>query len=115
MLTLLKGFTHTIVGQHVEAGESLVEGKDVMGFECLKLLCEKFYEGRNDEYHFAHLFLLLEWNLIARSDNIVHLHVNDFEWKSDSLLIYLKQSKHDQEGQNGKTPFHIFLTVKIHI
>ena len=115
MTTLLKGFTRTIVGQRVEAGESLEEGKEVMGFECLKLLCEKFFEGRNDEYHFAHLFLLLEWNLIARSDNIVHLHINDFEWESDSLLIYLKRSKHYQEGQHGMTPFHIFLTVKIHI
>ena len=108
MTTLLKG-------QHVEAGESLEEGKEVTGFECLKLLYKKFFEGRNDEYHFAHLFLLLECNLIARSDNIVHIHVNDFERGSDSLLIYLKRSKHDQEGQTGKTPYHIFLTVKIHI
>ena len=108
MTTLLKGFTRTIVGQRVEAGESLEEGKEVMSFECLKLLCKKFFEGQNDEYHFAHLFLLLEWNLIARSDNIVHLHVNDFKWESDSLLIFLKRSKHDQEGQHGRTPFHIF-------
>jgi len=79
-----------------------------MSFERLKLLCKKFFEDQNDEYHFVHLFLLLEWNLIARSDNIVHLHVHDFEWESDSLLIFLKRSKYDQEGQHGRTPFHIF-------
>ena len=54
MTTLLKGFTRTIVGQRVEAGESLEEGKEVMSFECLKLLCKKFFKGQNDEYHFAH-------------------------------------------------------------
>ena len=110
MSTLLKGFTRTIVGQRVEAGESLEEGKEVMSFECLKLLCKKFFEGQNDEYHFAHLFLLLEWNLIARSDNIVHLlyevtesyfrfpavhhrRLSDITWKTVFLLLQKNQFK----------------------
>jgi hypothetical protein len=49
--------------------------------------------------------LLLEWNLIARSDNVSNLHVNDFEFKDDSLLVYLKKSKKDQEGNDSQMPY----------
>ena len=77
-----------------------------MSFACLKLLCEKFVKGNRDEYHFAHLFLLLEWNLIARSDNVSNLHVNDFEFEGDSLLVYLKKTKMDQEGNESMMPYH---------
>jgi len=42
MTTLLKGFTHTIVGQRVEAGESLEEGKEVTSFECLSYYARNF-------------------------------------------------------------------------
>ena len=51
-----------------------------MTFECYKLLCQKFFEGKNDEYLFSLLFLTLELNLMSRSDNIVNLALSDFEW-----------------------------------
>lgn len=111
MTTLLKGLKRTIVEQRVAAGEALEEGKDAMSFACLKLLCEKFVNGIRDEYHFAHLFLLLEWNLIARSDNISNLHVNDFEFEGDSLLVYLKKTKTDQEGNDSRTPYHCYFNT----
>jgi hypothetical protein len=79
----------------VENGESLDEGKEAMSFQCCKLLCRKFLEGEKDEYMFALLFLVLEWNLIARSDNIVNLAVGDLEWSDDCLIIFLKKSKTD--------------------
>ena len=37
MATFMKGFKRTIIGQKVENGESLEEGKEVMSFECLSL------------------------------------------------------------------------------
>mmetsp|Transcript_13416 Transcript_13416/g.25176 ORF Transcript_13416/g.25176 Transcript_13416/m.25176 type:complete len:440 (-) Transcript_13416:928-2247(-) len=108
MGTLLKGFKRTIVEQRVAAGETLEEGKEAMSFACLKLLCKKFMEEDRDEYHFAHLFLLLEWNLIARSDNVVSLHMNDFEFLGDALLVYMKKTKTDQEGNHGRVPYHCY-------
>jgi hypothetical protein len=108
MGTLLKGFKRTIVEQRIAAGETLEEGKEAMSFACYKLLCKKFFQGKKDEYHFAHLFLLLEWNLIARSDNIVGLHMNDFEFLGDSLLVYMKKTKTDQEGNHGRVPYHCY-------
>jgi len=111
MATLMKGFKRTIVEQRVAAGEPLEEGKEAMSFPCLKLLCKKFSEGDKDEYHFAHLFLLLEWNLMARSDNIVHLHVNDFEFQDDALLVYMKKTKTDQDGNHGRTPYNCYFNA----
>ena len=108
MSTLMKGFKRTIVQQKVQSGESLEEGKEAMSFACYKLLCSKFFEGKKDEYLFALVFLTLEWNLIARSDNIVNLGLSDSEWSDNSLVIYLKKSKTNYEGANGKTPFHLY-------
>ena len=64
------------------------ERKDTMSFQCFELLCKKFFEGGKDEYNFAHLFLTLEWKLIACSDNVVNLAVNDLEWSDDSLIVF---------------------------
>jgi hypothetical protein len=105
---LLKGFRRTITEQKVTTGESLEEGKDVMSYSCYKLLCEKFMQGDRDEYNFAHLFLTLEWNLMARADSIVNLSLNDFQWNDDALMVYLRKTKTDQEGSNGKTPYHLY-------
>ena len=96
------------MAQKIDNEKMLEEGKEAMSFACYELLCKTFFEGKKDEYNFAHLFLTLEWNLIARADNIVNLGVSDLEWSDDSLIIFLKRSKTDQEGQNGKTPYHVF-------
>jgi hypothetical protein len=106
--TLLKGFKRTILDQKVRRGETLDEGKEAMGFQCYKLLCKKFFEGDKDEYLFALVFLILEWNLIARSDNIVNLAIGDLEWSDDCLIVFLKKSKTDQEGVDALTPFHVY-------
>jgi hypothetical protein len=105
---LLKGFRRTITEQKVAAGDTLEEGKEVMSFACYKLLCEKFSRGEKDEYNFAHLFLTLEWNLMAWADSIVHLSMNDFEWSDDSLIVFLRKTKTDQEGANSKIPYHLY-------
>jgi len=111
MTTLLKGLKRTIVKQWVAAGEVLEDGKDAMSHACLKLLCQKFFKGNRDEYHFAHLFLLLEWNLIARSNNVSNLHVNDFEFEGNSLLVYLKKTKTDQQGSYSRMPYYCFINT----
>jgi hypothetical protein len=53
-------------------------------------------------------FLILEWNLIVRSDNIVNLAIGDLEWSDDCLIVFLKKSKTDQEGVDALTPFHVY-------
>jgi hypothetical protein len=103
----MKGMRKTIVRDKIDAGESIIEGKKEMSFECLQLLCKLFAEGKNPEYAFAWPFLLLEWNLIARSNSVCILRMNDIEWRDDSLILFLRKTKTDQEGsREAQTPYH---------
>lgn len=56
---------------------------------------------------FAHLFIVLSWNLFARSHSVAELLYNHFEWKEDSLLVTVPKHKGDQEGVKIY-PVHVF-------
>ena len=63
----------TVAKHKKQNGESLVEGKRHMSFEVYTLMCEILSKGENtnnSEYLFAHCYLVLEWNLMARSENV---------------------------------------------
>ena len=46
-----------------------------MSFSVYENMCKNFYERDDDEYLFAHAFLTMEWNFMARADNCVNMHV----------------------------------------
>ena len=46
-----------------------------MSFKVYKRLCEEMYNGKGYENLFAHAFLKMERNLMARSDSCVNMHV----------------------------------------
>ena len=54
-----------VASQKAESGESLDEGNKLMSYEVYKKLCELLIEIEGDEYEFDHLFITLEWNLLA--------------------------------------------------
>ena len=62
-----------------ESVASLDEGKKAMSFEVYKILCEEVYNLKGDAHLFAHIFLIMEWNLMARSDNCVNMHVQHIQ------------------------------------
>ena len=86
-------------------GQSLEEGKKGMNIEVYRLMCTKLMEMETEDAVFAHLFLILEWNLMARSDDCTKLKFADIEWRNDChflfweknflscLIIYLKRSQ----------------------
>ena len=47
-----------------------------MSFSVYENMCKNLYEGDDGEYLFAHAFLKMKWNLMARADNCVNMHVN---------------------------------------
>ena len=67
-------------------------------------IAELLFKSNTIDSIFAHCFLVLEWNLMARSDNIVHSHISHMEWLEDSLVFYFMKSKGDQEGLNENEP-----------
>ena len=66
----------TVASQKDESVKSLDEGKKSMIYEVYKKLCELLFEGEVDDYSFTHVFLTLEWNLLARSNKCLAMNVN---------------------------------------
>ena len=56
---------------------------------------------------FAHTFLLLCWNLIARCVSVASLMYNHISWKEDAMVIVFPTSNADKEGKNC-SPKHVF-------
>ena len=65
-------------------------------------------EGESDEYIFAHCFLTLEWNLMARADNVASAMVSHVEWQGDSLVFHFAKTKAAQEGECVFKPWHVY-------
>ena len=61
---------------------------------------------------FAHVFLTMEWNLMARSDNCVNMHVQHIKWRSDSLIHYFGNSKVNQTRDTANDPWRVYSKPK---
>ncbi len=81
-----------------------------MGWKVYKLMCSLFLEGNDPEYSFAHYFLMLEWNLMSRSENVVDCHAKNIILTDDSLGFTFPKSKTDQTGKNADSIWHVYAT-----
>ena len=59
---------------------------------------------------FCALFLVLKWNLMARSENVVDCHVSHIYWSNDSLVFHFAKNKLDQTGKNTDQVWHVYAT-----
>jgi hypothetical protein len=71
-------------------------------------MCELFFAQDSEEYIFARCFLTLEWNLMARSENVVHAHMFHITWEDDALVFRFVKSKGDQTGRNKDQAWHVY-------
>jgi len=84
-------------------------GKDPLPFDAYVFLAEILCKDENPEYIAAHLFLLLDWNLISRADMIVNANIELVRAWSDCLMFEIGRSKTDQEGKKHVDhPFHVY-------
>ena len=79
-----------------------------MSYEVYKNLCKLLFEGEGDDYAFDHVFLTLEWNLLARSDNCLAMNIHHVQWDNDSLVFYFSKMKCDQSGDKSGDPWHVY-------
>ena len=108
MSQFMSGIQRTIVNDKITRGESLNEGKRPMSFSVYENMCKILYKGDDDEFLFAHAFLTMEWNLMARADNCVNMHVNHIQWQDDCLLFFFGKSKKNQTGDASDRPWHVY-------
>ena len=79
-----------------------------ISLQIYSLLCDYFMQQPDDDTILYNTFLILEWNLMTRSDIVTSYHLNHIEWRNDSLVIFFAHSKGDQEGVNQREPWHIY-------
>ena len=100
----MSGMKRTVAAERAQSGVSLDEGKKAMKFEVYKKMCHLLYRAEGVDYSFAHAFLTLEWNLMARADNCFSMQISHIEWSDDSLVFFFAKSKSDQEGARSENP-----------
>ena len=83
-----------------------------MSYEVYKKLCELLFGGEGDDYAFAHVFLAIEWNLLAQSNNCLAMNVNHVQWENYSLVSYFAKTKGEQLGDKSGDPWHIYSIPK---
>ncbi len=94
----------------MEHGDSLNEGKKKMGWKVYWLMCEKFLEGDDDKYNFAHSFLACKWNLMSHAENVEDCHADNIIWIEDALGFHFPKTKTDQLGKRSDCIWHVYAT-----
>ena len=102
----MSGTKIVIVDNTRESVASLYEGKRATSFEVYTRLCEELYNGKGDDHLFAHAFLTMECNIMARSDNCVNIHVQHIQWRSDNLIYCFGTLKGNQTGDRANDHWH---------
>jgi hypothetical protein len=104
-----KGIRRHVADKKVLEGDVTMVGKKKMaGFNVYKKICEKFLQEGGEEYFFSHAFVTLEWNLMARSENVVNAHILHVHWDADCLVFRFVKSKGDQTGKNHDQEWHVY-------
>ena len=104
----MSGMKRVVAANKRKSGASLDEGKKAMSSEVYKRLCEELYNGKGDEHLFSHALFTMEWNLMARSDNCINIHVQNIQWRLDSLIFYFETSKGNHTGNRSYDTWHVY-------
>ena len=83
-----KGMIRQLTAEKVEKGMSLEEGKKAMDMDVYRLMAWLLIKSGLDNTTFAHVFLVLEWNLMACSNNCKNLCLVHIEWRHDCLVFF---------------------------
>ena len=69
-----------------------------MLFEVYKFIAKGIFESSKKEHVFVHLFLILNWNLMKRSENCVNMKVAHIRIHENALVFEFAKSKVTQRG-----------------
>jgi hypothetical protein len=105
----MSGYKRTVATAKQTGEMKLTEGKRPFSFANFEMLCSRSLQESQETsvMRYAHLYLILCWNLMARSCSVSAIKYDHITWINDSLLITLPRHKGDQEGANCY-PKHVF-------
>ncbi len=104
----VKGSRRINLAAKQELGLKLVEGKTRMTKEAYEFIAKKFFESSDIKHIFAHVFFVLDWNLMKRAENCVNVKIAHIQFRNDSLVFEFAKSKGSQDGEEHLGPWHVY-------
>ena len=90
----IKGTTRHVAAAKQHLGLKLTKGKQaVMKPEAYELIAEHLFKSGEKRDIFNHLMLLLDWNLMKRSENCLNVKMIHIEFEEDYLKFVLEKEK----------------------
>jgi integrase len=99
--SLMRGYKRTIADEKLAGRMKVFEGKRPITFRGYAMLAKYALKSQEKDSVFAHLYIVLCWNLFSRSNSIANIMYNHIEWKEDALMITTPKHKGDQEGSKA--------------
>jgi hypothetical protein len=103
----LSGFKSTVATAKENGIISSVEGKQPLSMRAFCTLTKFALKSNGRDSLFAHLYMVLCWNLMGRTTTTASLNLCNVSWNGDGLVITIPRHKGDQAGQQTK-PKHLF-------
>ena len=98
----LDGFQNTVALAREVGTLPAYEGKAYLPIKGFSLLAKYALEKNGSDSVYAHLYMILCWNIVGRTNSIAHLNFANVTWDNDSLVITLPRQKSDPSGQRVK-------------
>lgn len=96
---LLKGYQRRVADLKAAGKMSVFEGKYHLPYDGYCLVARALFVCTSfNQMLFGWPFLILQWNLIARSATVAGIMMEHVGWEGDALLITTPKHKADQEG-----------------
>ena len=97
--SVLKGYQRKVANLKAEGKMPVFEGKYHLPYDGYCIIAKALLHTEpHNRMLFGWPFLLLQWNLIARSATVSGIMMEHVSWEGDALLVSTPKSKADQEG-----------------
>jgi hypothetical protein len=107
--TYKKGSRRAGAKERKKLGLTTVEGKKHLPFMGYRLLAKLLFESDHPEHVYAHTFLIIDWNLMSRSETVIDSKIDLVAFEKDALLFDMGVTKTDQDGtRNVDHPWHVY-------
>ena len=104
-----KGTRRMSAKERKKHGLRTTEGKKHLPFKGYVRLAEILFKSENKEYIQAHTFLVLDWNMMSRSESVIESNIDLISQQKDCINIDLGKTKCDQEGlKYVDYPLHLY-------
>ena len=108
MAQFIAGCKRTIQTEKQELAQKISEGKEPKSVETFEYIAKELFVSESAELAvFAHLFFLIDWNLMKGAENCEGCKIDHIYWSADSLVFEFAKSKGDQDGKNFG-PWHCY-------